>query len=249
MRVIEPLWTTRTETASRVRGRIENILNWAATRGFRKGDNPARWDGHLENLLPAKAKIAKVEHLEAMPYVALPEFIVQLRQHSAVAARALEFAILTAARSAEALKADWSEIDLAAKTWTVPAARMKAGKEHKVPLSNAAIALLDALPGARAGIVFPGNNPGKPMNHGALRLQLRRMGQQDANVHGFRWAFVDWAHEQTAFPSEAIEISLAHTVGNAVQRSYRRTDLFDRRRALILRGPTSAPARNSRAPQ
>lgn len=233
MRVIEPIWATKTETASRVRGRIEAVMDWAATRGFRKGDNPARWDGHLENLLPAKTKVAKVEHLDAMPYTALPEFMARLRQDPAMAARALEFTILTAARSAEALKADWSEIDLAVKVWTVPAARMKAGVEHKVPLSDAAIELLSSLPGKRAGFVFPGTKPGKPINRSALLLQLRGMGQPGATVHGFRSSFVDCAHEQTTFPSEVIEMSLAHSVGNAVARAYRRTDLFDRRRALM----------------
>jgi integrase len=233
MKVIEPLWSTKTETATRVRGRIESILNWAATRGFRKGDNPARWDGHLENLLPAKAEVAKVKHFAAMPYATVPAFMVQLRRDTTSAARALEFAVLTVARSNEILKADWSEIDLGAKVWKVPASRMKAGREHKVPLSSAAVALLSALPGPRAGIVFPGSKPGKPMNQMQLRRQLRGMGEADASVHGFRSAFTDWAHEKSAFATEVIEMSLAHTVGNAVQRAYRRTDLFDRRRALM----------------
>jgi integrase len=233
MKAIEPLWSTKTETATRVRGRIESILDWAATRGFRTGDNPARWDGHLENLLPAKTKVARVEHFAAMPYAALPKFMADLRQDSALAARALEFAILTAARTAEILKADWREIDLEARIWTVPASRMKGGREHKVSLSDAAVALLSALSGPRAGLVFPGSRPGKPMNHMQLRRQLRGMGQADATVHGFRSAFTDWAHEKSAFATEVIEMSLAHTVGNAVARAYRRTDLFDRRRALM----------------
>jgi integrase len=233
MRVIEPIWTTKTETASRVRARIEAVMDWAATRGFRKGDNPARWDGHLENLLPAKTKVAKVEHLDAMPYAALPEFMTRLRGDAGMAAQALEFTILTAARSGEALKADWAEIDFAAKVWTVPAARMKAGVEHKVPLSDAAMTLLGSLPGKRVGVVFAGTKAGKPVNRSALLLQLRGMGQPNATVHGFRSAFVDWAHETTAFPTEAIELSLAHSVGSAVTKAYRRTDLFDRRRALM----------------
>jgi integrase len=234
MRAIEPIWSTKIETASRVRGRVENILDWAVARGFRKkGDNPARWDGHLENLLPAKAKLAKIEHLAAMPYAALPEFLIQLRQHPAMAARALEFAILTAARSSEVLNANWSELDLPGKVWAMPASHMKAGREHKVPLSDATVALLSALPGARTGIVFPGSKAGKPMNHGQLRVLLRGVGQQDATVHGFRSSFSDWAHEQTTFPREVIEMSLAHSIGSAVERSYRRTDLFDRRVALM----------------
>jgi integrase len=234
MRVIEPIWTTKTETASRVRGRIESVLDWAVTRGFRKGDNPARWDGHLENLLPAKTKVAKVEHLDAMPYATVPEFMARLRGgDSGMPARALEFAVLTAARSSEVLKATWDEIDLATKVWTVPAARMKAGVEHKVPLSEAAMTLLGSLSGTRDVFVFPGTKPGKPINRSALLLQLRGMGQRNATVHGFRSAFVDWAHEATAFPTEAIELSLAHSVGSAVTKAYRRTDLFDRRRALM----------------
>ena len=233
MRVIEPIWTTKTETASRVRGRIEAVMDWAATRGFRKGDNPARWDGHLENLLPAKTKVAKVEHLDAMPYTALPEFMARLRQDPAMAARALEFTILTAARSAEALKADWSEIDLAVKVWTVPAARMKAGVEHKVPLSDAAVELLSSLPGKRAGFVFPGTKPGKPINRSALLLQLRGMGQPGATVHGFRSTFKDWASEQTAYPNELSEMAMAHTVADKVEAAYRRGDLMDKRRRLM----------------
>jgi integrase len=233
MKAIEPLWSTKTETASRVRSRIESILDWAATRGFRKGDNPARWDGHLENLLPAKAKLAKVEHFEAMPYAALPEFMAQLRRDPAMAARALELTILTAARSNEVLNADWSEIGFSSRVWAIPPARMKSGREHKVPLSNAAVALLSALPGSHGGIVFPGAKAGRPMNLGALRIHLRRMGQQDVTTHGFRSTFADWAHEQTTFANEAIEMSLAHSVGSAVEKAYRRTDLFDRRRALM----------------
>jgi integrase len=233
LKAVEPLWSTKTETASRVRGRIESILDWAVTRGFRKGDNPARWDGHLENLLPAKARVAKVEHLAAMPYAAVPEFMTQLRQHPALASRALEFAILAAARSGEVLNADWSEIDLSAKAWTISAARMKAGRDHKAPLSDAAVALLSALPGAHEGVLFPGTKVGKGMNHRQLRIQLRSMGQQGVTVHGFRSSFVDWAHERTTFAREVIEMSLAHNIGSAVEKSYRRTDLFDRRRALM----------------
>jgi integrase len=233
MKTVEPIWSTKTETASRVRGRIESILDWAATRGFRTGDNPARWSGHLENLLPAPAKVAKVEHHAAMPYATVPAFMVQLRRDPTSAARALEFAILTAARTAEILTADWSEIDLDAKVWAISASRMKAGRDHKVPLSDAAVELLSALPGPRAGIVFPGSRSGRPMNQMQLRRQLRGMGQTDATVHGFRSAFVDWSHEQTVFAREVIEMSLAHSVGSAVEKSYRRTDLFARRRALM----------------
>jgi integrase len=156
MKVIEPIWATKTETASRVRGRIENILDWAVTRGFRTtGDNPARWDGHIENLLPAATEVATVEHFAAMPFATVPEFMAGLRQDRTLAARGLEFAILTAARSSEILQADWREIDLSTRVWTIPAARMKADKEHRVPLSGAAVALLNALPGARSGFRLP----------------------------------------------------------------------------------------------
>jgi integrase len=231
MKVIEPLWSTKTVTAARLRGRIEAILDWAATRGFRSGDNPARWDGHLENLLPAKIKVAKIKHMAAMPYAALPEFMGRLRQDLAMPARALEFVILTASRRAEVLNADWSEIDLTNKVWTIPPARMKAGREHKVPLSDAAVALLSALP-AREGIVFAGSKAGRPMNDGRI-LRLHALGESNVTVHGFRSSFSDWAHERTTFSAEIIELSLAHAVGNAVARAYRRTDLFDRRRALM----------------
>jgi integrase len=183
---------------------------------------------------PAKAKVIKIEHFAAMPYATVPEFMARLRGgDTGMPARALEFAILTAARSGEVLKATWDEIDLAARVWTIRAARMKAGVEHKMPLSEAAMTLLGSLSGTRDVFVFPGTKPSKPINRSALLLQLRGMGQQNATVHGFRSAFVDWAHEATAFPTEAIELSLAHSVGNAVERSYRRTDLFDRRRALM----------------
>jgi integrase len=233
MRVIEPIWAVKTETASRIRGRIEAILDWAKTRGFRTGDNPATWEGHLENLLPAKAKIVSVVHHEAMPYADLPTFMAQLRQQRTPGARALEFTILTAARTGETVKADWSEIDLASKTWTIPAVRMKARKEHTVALSDAAVKLLTALP-TREGFVFGDAKVGKSIEARAMFTVLQRdMGQQSITVHGFRSTFSDWAHECTVFPAELIEMALAHSVGSAVARAYRRGDMFERRSALM----------------
>jgi integrase len=229
LRCVEPLWSVKTETASRLRGRIEAIIDWAKTSGYREGENPARWDGHLANLLPAKAKVTKVEHHAALPYAALPVFMGELRQRPGLPARALEFAILTAVRTGEVLNADWSEIDLQGRVWTIPGVRMKAGKEHRVALSDAAVALLGALPGSHTGLVFPGFKAGRPLAKMALANILKRMGHGDVTVHGFRSSFADWAHERTAFPSEVIEMALAHSVGNKVQAAYVRTDLLDRR--------------------
>jgi integrase len=226
--VLEPLWTKNTETASRVRSRIESILDWAKVRGFRDGDNPARWQGHLDNLLPTKSSVAKVKHHPAMPYAELPAFMTTLRAAATPAARALEFTILTASRSGEVLGADWSEIDLAAKTWTVPAARMKEKRAHSVPLSDAAITAL-GTPGT--GLVFNAR-PGHPLNKNAFMELLRRAGH-GVTAHGFRSTFRDWAAEQTDFAFEVVEMSLAHKVGNEVSRAYFRSDLFDRRRFLM----------------
>jgi integrase len=233
LKVVEPLWSVKTEIANRVRGRIENILDWSKVRGFREGENPARWHGHLESLLPAKSKVAPVEHHAALPYVELPAFMVALRQDSAIASRALEFTILTASRSNEVYLADWSEIDLQTRVWTVPGARMKAGKDHRVPLSDAATALLGALPAPHTGIVFQGVNRGRPLGKTAMSLILHRVGRDDVTVHGMRSAFRDWAAERTNYPHEVCEAALAHAVGNAVSRAYRRTDQFERRVRLM----------------
>ncbi len=231
MRAVEPIWNTKSETASRVRGRIESVLDWATARGYRQGDNPARWRGHLENLLPKRSKVARVEHHAALPYPEIAGFMVGLRQHEGGAARALEFLILTAARTSEVIGAKWGEFNLAERLWTVPGERMKSGKEHRVPLSDAALAILGP-PGEPDQYVFPGGKAGSPLSNMALLMTLRRMGHADLTAHGFRSTFRDWAAERTAFPSEVAEMALAHVVGDKVEAAYRRGDLFDKRRQL-----------------
>src|SRR5271165_22316 len=233
MKAIEPIWTQKPETAGRVRGRIESVLDWAAARGYRQGENPARWRGHLENLLPKKSKVRRVEHHAALPYPEIAAFIAELRRQEGIAPRALEFAILTAARTGEVIGVTWAEIDLPGRLWTVPPERMKAGKEHRVPLSAAALAMLRAMAEAQIGNhVFPGARADRPLSQMAMLMLLRRMGRDDLTVHGFRSAFSDWCAEQTAFPSEVREMALAHTVGDKVEAAYRRGDLFEKRRQL-----------------
>ncbi len=249
------LWTTKPETASRLRGRIESILDWARVRGYRDGENPARWRGHLDKLLPARTKVRRVEHHAALPYPELPDFMKELRKQEGVAARALEFAILAAARTGEVIGARWVEIDLAAKLWTVPAGRMKAGKEHRVPLSARAIAILEEmkqLSDARTGgehtdeqaepYVFPGGKLGQPLSNMAFLMLLRRMKRDDLTAHGFRSTFRDWAAERTNFPSEVAEMALVHTVSSKVEQAYRRGDLFERRRRVMATWSTFAAA-------
>jgi integrase len=243
LKVLEPIWTTKPETASRVRQRIENILDFAKVRGYRDGENPARWRGHLDKLLPAISRVRKVEHLASLPYAALPAFTASLRGREAVAARALEFLILTAARTSEAIGARWNEIDLLDKTWTVPAARMKAHREHRVPLSPRAIAILQEMRAARNGdnseaLVFPGPKLGKPLSNMAFLMLLRRMELHDLTVHGFRATFKTWASERTSFQNEIVEAALAHIIGDKVEQAYRRGDLFDKRRRLMQQWAT-----------
>lgn len=230
MQVLEPIWATKTVTASRVRGRIEKVLDWAKVRGYRNGENPARWRGHLDKLLPAPAKVASVKHHAAMPYEQVPAFMVKLRGVDSVAARALEFAILTAARTAEALGAKRSEIDRKAKMWTIPVGRMKARKEHCVPLSDAALSIVDS---SRGEFLFPGARPGKCLAHNTLRAMLKRMEVDGAAVHGFRSSFRDWGSEVRSYPSELLEMALAHTVGNKVEAAYRRGDMLEKRHELM----------------
>jgi integrase len=233
MKAIEPIWVQKPETAGRVRGRIESVLDWATARGYRQGENPARWRGHLENLLPKKAKVRRVEHHAALPYVEIEPFMAELRRQEGVAARALEFAILTAARTGEVIGAKWDEIDLGERLWMVPAERMKAGKEHRVPLSDAALAILEGMRKIRQGDhIFPGSKAGRPISNMAMLMLLRRMGRGDLTAHGFRSSFRDWAAERTTFPAEVAEMALAHTVGVKVEAAYRRGDLLQKRRQL-----------------
>jgi integrase len=225
VKVLEPIWKKKPETASRVRGRIEKVLGWAQVRGFRAGDNPARWRGHLAELFPAKGKIQKTKNHPALPFTEVPALMVELRERPSITALALEFCILTGTRTGEVLGAKWSEIDLIAKTWTIPASRMKAGKAHKVPLSDRAAEILTGLP--REGeLVFP-------LTHTAMLELLRRMGRDGVTVHGFRSSFRDWASERTNYPEIVAEQALAHSVGSKVQRAYHRTDLFEKRRRLM----------------
>jgi len=234
VRVIEPLWTKKPETATRLRGRIESILDWSRVRGYRTGENPARWKGHLDHLLPARNKVQKVEHHAALPYAEIGSFMIELRQVDSVPARALEWMILTATRTSETLNATWSEIDLDDATWTIPAARMKGGKAHRVPLSAAALSLLKGMQEIRTGdYVFPGRNDKKPLSNMALLMVLRRMKHGDLTGHGFRSTFRVWCAEQTNFPSEVAEAALAHSVSDKVIAAYVRTTFFDRRRKLM----------------
>ncbi|MCJ2044762.1 integrase arm-type DNA-binding domain-containing protein [Methylobacterium sp. J-078] len=234
MRAIEPIWATKSETASRVRGRIEAILDWATTHGYRRGENPARWKGHLQNLLPKRSRVRRVQHHAALPYSEIAGFMVDVRSQDAIAARTLEFAILTATRTGETIGAQWSEIDLASAMWTIPAERMKGGREHRVPLSAVAIDLLAVLPGPSGGpFVFPGGRRGKPLSNMAMLELLKRMDRSDLTVHGFRSTFRDWAAETTAFASEVVEMALAHIVSDKVEAAYRRGDLLLKRRELM----------------
>ena len=232
LKVLEPIWKTKTETASRLRGRIENILYWAAVRGYRQGENPARWKGHLDKLLAARSKIQQVAHHAALPYVELGGFMADLAKMDGMGARALEFAILCASRSGEVRGATWNEIDLNEGVWIIPAGRMKAKREHRVPLSGKAVSLLNALPRLDGTeLVFPGTSG--QLSNMSLTAVLRRMDRGDLTAHGFRSTFRDWAAEQTAYPSEVVEMALAHTIGNKVEAAYRRGDLFDKRRRLM----------------
>jgi integrase len=237
LKVLEPIWTTKPETASRLRGRIENILDWAKVRGYRDGENPACWRGHLDHLLPARSKVAAVEHHAALPYAELPAFLIELRAQEGTAASALEFAILAAARTGEVIGARWNEIDLRDKTWTVPAPRMKAHREHRVSLSAWGLAIVNGIDrpseGEPSPFVFPGGKASKPLSNMALLMLLRRMGRDDLTAHGFRSTFRTWAAERTNFPREVIEAALAHTIGSKVEAAYQRGDLFEKRRRLM----------------
>lgn len=232
MRILEPIWTTKTETASRLRGRIENVLDWATTKHYRTGDNPARWRGHLDKLLPKPEKVTPVVHHKAVSVDDVPGFYQALRQREGMAARALEFVLLTAARSGEARGATWAEFDLAKALWTVPAERMKARKEHRVPLSPAALALLNALHRVEGTeFVFPAPRGGA-LSDMALTAVMRRM-ELDSVPHGLRSTFRDWTSEKTTFPRDLAEKALAHTLESKVEAAYQRGDMFERRRVMM----------------
>jgi len=250
MKALEPIWLTKAETASRVRGRIESVLDYATARGWRRGENPARWRGHLDQVLPApsKAKRAvreasgRAEHHPAMPFDDLPSFMAELRMRAAPSARSLDFTILTAMRTETVLGAKWPEIDRDQKMWMIPAGRpgLKRPGDHRVPLSDAALAVLDAVgwpePGSprSKGYIFAGAKPGRPLSNMAmLNLLQERMGYSQFTVHGFRSTFSDWAAERTNFPREVIEMALAHTVADKVEAAYRRGDLVEKRRQLM----------------
>jgi integrase len=251
MQVLQPIWTTKPETAGRLRGRIESILDWGKVNGYREGENPARWDGHVDHLLPARGKVRKVEHHPALPYAQMPQFMAALRVRTGVSAKCLEFTILTAARTKESIGARWPEIDTGAKAWTVPAERMKGKREHKVMLSDAAIAVVERQKSIRSSDwVFPGGREGKPLSNMAMLQLLGQMntereaaglprwtdpkqGNRDVVPHGFRSSFKDWASECTNFRSEISEAALAHIEGDKVKAAYERTRFEELRRDLM----------------
>ena len=230
LQILEPIWQEKPETASRIRGRIEALLDAAKARGYREGENPARWRGHIAQILPARSKLTRGHH-KAMPYAELPLFMSQLRAREAMAALALEFVILTATRTSELLGAKWGEVDLERAIWTIPAVRMKAGKEHRVPLSPRAIEILQTVKLKSGDWLFPSEKGGK-LSTMAMSMLLRRM-KLDCTVHGFRSAFRDWSAECTGYAHEVCEMALAHTIGNKAEAAYRRGDMFEKRARLM----------------
>jgi integrase len=233
MKAVEPIWREKPETASRLRGRIESVLDWATVRGYRAGDNPARWRGHLAHLLPHREKVRAVRHHPAMAYVEVPAFLGEICDVEGMSARALEFTILTAARTGEAIGARWDELDLDARVWTVPAERTKSGREHRVPLSGRALEIVQSL--AREPdnpFVFPGARRGRSLSNMAM-LQLLRRQRPGLTCHGFRASFRMWAAETTNFPREVVEAALAHVLADKTEAAYQRGDVFEKRRKLM----------------
>lgn len=230
LKVLTPIWEAKTETATRLRGRIESVLDWATFSKYRQGENPARWKGHLEHSLAKPNKVAKVTHHAALPYAEIGPFMVALREREGLGARALEFAILTAARSGEVRGATWDEIDLVNRLWIIPAERMKMEREHRVPLSDTAVTLLKTLSRVEDEVlVFPSSKPKRPMSDMTLTAVLRRMERGDLTAHGFRSTFRDWAAESTNYPSDMAEMALAHAIGDKVEAAYRRGDMLEKR--------------------
>jgi integrase len=236
IKAVEPIWLSKTETASRTRGRIESVLDWARARGFREGDNPARWKGHLEHLLPAKSKVAPVEHHAALDYRQVGAFVAELRQQDGTAARALEFAILCWSRSGEVIGARWDEFNLTEKIWTIPGERMKAGKSHRVPLCARAMQILEEVQLIRdrrpSEFVFQGAKDGQPLSNMSMLMLLRRMGHVELTTHGFRATASSWCAAQTGFSAELREMALAHAVSDKVIEAYQRDNMFQKRRRL-----------------
>lgn len=234
LNVLRPIWTEKPETASRVRGRIEAIVDFAKVEKNFYGDNPARWRGHLDKTLPPRAKVQKVKHHAALPFAEIGEFMEELGKQDGVAAKGLAFMILTAARTGETIGATWDEIDTDNRVWTVPADRMKADREHRVPLSTAAIEIIKELKAcSKSSFIFPGGRQNRPLSNMAFLQLLKRLERGDLTGHGFRSTFRDWAAECTSFPGEVVEMALAHTVSNKVEAAYRRGDLFEKRRKLM----------------
>ncbi len=233
-KVLDPIWTTKNETASRVRQRIESVLSWATVSGYRSGDNPARWRGHLDHLLPKPSKVQKQEHHAALPYTEIREFMTALHERKGIASLALEFAILTATRTGEVIGACFEEFDLKKRIWTIPPERMKAAKEHTVPLSQRALEIAIELDRTRTGdYVFPGDKKNASISNMAMAAVLKRMGRLDITVHGFRSTFRDWAGDQTHFPREVIEHALAHQLKDKAEAAYSRSTLHEKRRKLM----------------
>ena len=232
LKILEPIWTTKTETATRVRGRMESILDWAKVKGLRSGENPAAWKGHLDHMLPAPTRLKKIEHLTAVPVREMPGFMVKLRQAAGIAAQALEFLILTAARSGEVRGITWEEVSLDDALWIVPAERMKMKKEHRVPLSNRAVDILKSQPRIDGNpLVFPAPR-GSQMSDATMSAVLKRMNV-DATVHGFRSSFRDWCGDYTNYPRDLAEQCLAHGADDPVEAAYRRGDALERRREIM----------------
>lgn len=233
LKVLEPIWNTKTETAKRVRGRIERILDWATVRRYRSGENSARWRGHLDTLLAKPTKIHKVTHFAALPYADVPKFMAMLAEQKGTAAKALAFLILTAARTSEVIGARWDEVD--GSVWTIPGKRIKAEREHRVPLSSAARSIVHDMREEAVGesFLFPGGKRGRPLSNAAMSAVLKRMGLDDVTVHGFRSAFKDWCRERTNFPNEVQEAALAHVIGDKTERAYARGDLYDKRTQMM----------------
>lgn len=239
--ILEPIWLKKTETADRLRSRMERVLDWARIRGYRQGDNPARWKGYLDLVLPRPSKIHKVRHHPALPYVEIQNFMALLDKQAGLDARVLEFTILTAVRTSEATKAQWEEIDIEQKIWSLSEERTKTGKVHRVPLSDRAVDVLNRtgiMAGSsntneRAGWIFPARKREKSISNMAMLMLLRRLERTDITVHGFRSTFRDWAAEKTDFPREIIESALGHSLGNAVELAYFRSDILEKRRLLM----------------